>query len=763
MLYAELKMKEKKNPYTAFDQFVLRTPILAFEFYRNLTSQSSIEKEALKKTLNHSIIKEAIFLASPTLYFELEKWVRGELEKKKEQRVLFSLLKYLSRMSARCTPFGLFAGCTLGHISEKTNLKIASAKNHQRFTRPDMNYLVALSQELSKLEHIKKQLTYFPNSSLYEAGNKLRYIEYYYVNSRRHHQIVEIDHSPYLQEILTTATHGASLTVLADALIGDSISFEEASGFLDELLESQVLTSNLEPSVSGPPFVEQMIAILGTLDGCGTEIRLLQEISKHFEGFDQELGNDPQQYLALSSFLKNQKTTFELKYLFQTDLEPKPITCTLSKEVLRSTKKAMALFNQITPVSAENNLSRFKEAFQERYEEREMPLSKVLDVELGIGYLQNTGGGDINPLIDDLFIPADEDTFNQQNAKLNRIHGILSKKLIAAQKAKEHKIQLKDSDFEGFSVNWENLPDSLSGLIELVQDKEETKIAISGFGGSSAANLLGRFCHKGSMLSQYTHKILAKEKEMESDRILAEIVHLPEARVGNILMRPNFREYEIAYLATSILPKEQQISLDDLFISVRGNRIYLRSRKHNKEVLPRLTNAHNYSANSLPIYHFLCDLQTQGLRGGIGFNFGPLDALYDFLPRVEYENLILHSARWRLRKEVTDKLLDIKTDGEQLLNAVKQLQKEQGIPQFVMLVDGDNELLINLHNTTSVLMLLDTVKNRAEFILKEFLHNENGTVFSDNGYHTNQMVLSFFNTRKASHNLVFNKASYGTT
>ena len=763
MFDAELVMNEKKNPYTAFDQFVLRTPILAFEFYRTLTSQSSIEKEVLKKTLNQGIIKEAIFLASPTLYFELEKWSRGDLEKKKEQRVIFSLLKYLSRMSARCTPFGLFAGCTLGHFSDATDLKIERPKNHQRHTRPDMNYLVALSQDLSRLEHIKKQLTYFPNSSLYQSGSRLRYIEYYYVNSRRYHQIVEIDHSPYLQEVLIAAANGASLEVLANVLTGDSISFEEASGFLDELLESQVLTSNLEPSVSGPPFVDQMLAILNTLDGCDAEIQMLQEISKRFEGFDQKLGNEPDQYLALSTFLKGQKTAFELKYLFQTDLEPKATSCTLSKQVLFATKKAMALFNQITPVNAENNLSRFKEAFQERYEEREMPLSKVLDVELGIGYLQNTGGGDINPLVDDLFIPPDEDTFNQQNTKLNRIHGILSKKIIAAQKTKKLKIKLEDSDFEGLSVNWENLPDTLSGLIELIQDKEQTKVVISGFGGSSAANLLGRFCHKESALSEYTHKIVGKETEMESDRILAEIVHLPEARVGNILMRPSFREYEIAYMAKSILPKEQQISLDDLFISVKGNRIHLRSKKHNKEVLPRLTNAHNFSANSLPIYHFLCDLQTQGLRAGIGFNFGPLDALFDFLPRVEYDNLILHSARWRLRKEVTHKLLDLKTDGKELLSAIKQLQKEQGIPQFVMLVDGDNELLINLHNTTSALMLLETVKNRTEFILKEFLHHGHGTVFSEKGYHTNQMVISFFNTRKMKHNRVLNKISNGTT
>ena len=755
-------MKKTVFPYRAFEQFVLRTPLLPVQFYLRLTSKSDISDRSIKEVYTNAIIKEAIFLASPTLYFELEKWVKGDLEQKKEQRVKLSLLKYISRMCSRCTPFGLFAGCTVGSLSENTILEIGNPKEHRRFTRPDMNYLVALAQDLAKEKHIKKQLIYFPNSSLYRVGEKLRYIEYFYVDSRRQHHIVEIDDSTYLQKVLSSASRGASLQRMAEQLIDNTISPEDAYEFLDELLESQVLTSNLEPSVSGPPFVEQILKILESLKGCDSEIKFLKEISKRFETLDGKLGNNPNFYLELSSFLKELPTNFELKYLFQTDLEPQSNTCILSKNHVSQIKKALKLFNQITPFTEENNLSQFRDSFYERYEDREMPLAHVLDVETGIGYIQNMGSGDLNPLIDDLVIPQEVQPFQERKTKLNRVNQILLSKLIKAQKEKEKIIHLQESDFKDLPENWNDLPNTLSTLVRLVRENDEDKICISGSGGSSGANLLGRFCHEKSNLTPLAKNIIAKEKEMEVDKILAEIVHLPEARVGNILMRPNFREFEIPYLAESILPIENRLPIEDLYLSIRENRVFLRSKKLNKEVVPRLTNAHNFASNSLPIYHFLADLQTQGLRNGIYFSFGPIDEMVDFLPRVEYENLILKEARWRFHKTEFEKFLHIKAQKKQLMEKFRIFKREKDLPQFVLLVDGDNELLINLKNYTSVLMLLETIKNRFQFILKEFLHHQDGVVYSDKGYFTNQVMVAFYNDKKISHVNQFNEDTNDT-
>ena len=167
-----------------------------------------------------------------------------------------------------------------------------------------------------------------------------------------------------------------------------------------------------------------------------------------------------------------------------------------------------------------------------------------------------------------------------------------------------------------------------------------------------------------------------------------------------------------------------------------------------KEIIPRLSNAHNFSFDALPVYQFLCDLQTQDLRGGVGFNWGALSSEYVFLPRVRYKNIILSEAVWNIKKKDIQHILETKND-EEMLSKVEQWKNKFDLPDSVLLVDGDNELLLNLNNLLCLKTLLSLVKKRTRFQLKEFLFKpENCIVRRGKDKFTSQFVFSFFRTQK---------------
>ncbi len=746
-------MKNNKNPYENFDKFVVRSPLLPVDFYKELIKDKSINDEDLKALCNRPIIKEAIFLASPSLYFELKKWLDDELTDKKEIiRLTNSVIKYLSRMSSRCTPFGIFAGCGVGYFSKEHQEKLELGKKNKRHTRLDMNYLVALSQDLIKNKIIRDQLLFYPNTSIYRVGDHLRYVEYYHIKSKRNHDIVSVDYSKYVQKIVDVSKKGILLKDLIALLMRENISKEESRLFIDEIVESQLLISELEPSVTGDEFLLQIISTLKKLDGVKEVISILESIHQNLKKIDTIIGNNVDQYIGVSEAIKHLDTDYDLKFLFQTDMILNLNKNKLNHQTAHKVKRGISFLNKISQAPGETNIKKFRASFYERYENREVRLSQALDTEMGIGYLQNQDSGTINPLIDDLHVsfPSDDTT---SSIPWNQLYSILYKKLHKVQLENEYSLKLTDTDFENFKNNWDDLPDTISVMTEIVVIEGEEKIFMSGAGGSSGANLLGRFCNSDEELYEYTKSITNYEAIMNSDKIMAEIVHLPESRVGNILARPVLREYEIPYLANSTLNFDNQLQLDDLMVSVKNNsEVFLRSKKKNKQVLPYLTNAHNYSYNSLPVYHFLSDMQLQNRRSGIGFNWGPLAGEFEFLPRVTYDDIIFSKATWNFKNASIKSFISLMNDEKKLFETFTEWKEKKRLPKYVLLIEGDNQLLICLTNVTSIKILLNAVKSQPSFELSEFLFSEDGILKKEDDYHTNQIIISFYNAEKLKAN-----------
>ncbi len=784
--------------YTYHPKQILRTPLKPLK--------TSFSKQELQQLFVQKEMQEALFLASPNLLAECKKWLNQEItDTIEEEKLIFSLLKYAIRMHSRCTPYGLFAGCgIINNLSDNyTILPFGEMPigrgERDRNTRLDMNFTCALAQELAKLPFIQPYLKFYPNTSLYNLQDKIRYVEYQYKENRRIHQISAVDSSVYLQTILQKAQHGATLNELSKTIVDDEITTTEAFEFLQEIVSAQLIVSELEPAVTGDELLTQILSVISPLEGrlrgviSGEDttqlqniINILQNTQKQLNKIDEQIGNSISIYEELAQSLKQLNIPFELSKLFQTDLYinaspttrhslrsdsvdkesiqnkeqiPDNFSATLqnfrndvadgealsdgssppSGELEGALDGALTILNQLTQKPTKTNLSEFQRKFYERYEDKEVALQEALDNETGIGYAQNTNHtGDVNPLVNDIMLPYDNN--RETELKWNKKQSFLFRKLLKAQQEQQQTIQLTANEVKDFEANWNDLPDSFSVMYKHLGKRNGANLlALNSVGGSSAVNLLGRFASSNTEIEKLVVEIAEKEQENHPNVILAEIVHLPESRTGNILMRPVFRKYEIPYLAKSALPLEQQITLDDLFLSIKNNQLYLRSKRLNKQIIPRLGNAHNYSFNALPVYQFLCDFQTQNQRGGLFFDWGNLTTEFSFLPRVEIENVIISLATWQLKKEQFQELLDKK---EPILILSKKWQEKWQLPDLVLLADGDNELLINLTDELSLKMFVAEIKKRPTITLKEFLFDEKTAIVRDeqgNAY-TNEFI-----------------------
>ncbi len=582
-----------------FQHYVLRTPLFPISFYSNLAANYSFENLLLQ--LENDYVREAIHLASPELLSALDKWksTPSTVSDKKKTALELSFLKYLSRMSARSTPFGIFAGCAVGEITQETKIILESPKDYIRHTQFDMQFWVELLQDFSKRKEVIPHLKYHPNTSIYELGDFYRFIEYKYIKTKREHSISAIRKSALLELLLSKSKLGITVTEMLFLLADDESETEEALEYIYQLIDFQFLVSELDATVTGNEDWGNVFTILKKIPPLKKEYELLQKIKKQFTALDSNLIPYENKYEEIKTDIQKLGIDYDDKYLFQTDLKTTTVVNKLSSNVSEKVLQAISFLNGIQKQKKSLNQIHFIKAFTKRYESREMTLTTVLDTETGIGYLQNQEMNDTHDLLD-LFSFKSE-ILNEENQAWVEFDFILEKKLQECLINKEPILTLSKKDFPDFDATWENAPATFSVMIECLKKNDKEIIAIESTGGVSAAKLLGRFCNGNAEIHKLTKEIINKENNYHSDKILAEMVHIPESRTGNILRRPVLREFEIPYLSNSGVPAEYQIGVNDLMVSIKNNSIVLRSKKHNKEIIPCLSNAHNYSNKSLPI------------------------------------------------------------------------------------------------------------------------------------------------------------------
>ncbi len=703
--------------FKPFGFYLLRVPRLSSEMAHKINEFRS--KKELWDYIVHLLKDpeklEAIYLASENLFEELTGVISCNYTPSRD-KILETLYKYISRMAVRATPYGKFSGVSLGDVSELPTSIQLSGELISTY-RLDMGFTAHLSRLALENLEIQKELVYYTNTTLYESVDHFKYIDFQETDNKRYYQWAKVAKNPLLKFLLELARNGKHFQKLLGSIEELGIDEKKGHEYINHLIKDKLLISELEPCVTSfnsTDIISRLknirhkefpIFTLENLDNC------LHEINSN----DKKI-----QSFTIREIFKNLKGPTN-KNLFQVDMRVGASSNRINKKVFEELTKELEELSVINRTKVPNDLISFCKKFSTRYGDREVLLLEVINPEKGIGYGKiNFENIDDHPLIRGLERPQKDNSHDPWQETVESL--INTYELTRVRPTSPIELDYRDIQEMGkrsADCSVENYPLSFYVLGNLFlsknqdEKKKKYKFNLMAGGGTSSIPLMTRFSHLDSRLEENIRNCVSWEENRAIDAVFAEVVYMPEGRVGNVLTRPKLFEYEIPIIGQCAVKGDFRISLDDLWISIKHGKVILRSKRLNKQIIPRLSSAHNFHYGMV-VYRFLCDLQFHSNYFNLSWDWGKYSKRL-FLPRVFYKHIILSRAKWNIT------MSSLKTlTGSDTKSKIRCMKEKFGLPNLVLLTEGDNELLVDLRSPVGGEIMLNELRKR-DLILHEYL------------------------------------------
>ncbi|MDW3191890.1 MAG: lantibiotic dehydratase [Cytophagales bacterium] len=727
---------------TQIEDLILRSCVYPLDSINKIPNNGSLDI-FISELVKDQYFINSILHASPSLHHEIDKLEKGQLGPVEVEKLHISLMKYYIRMSTRCTPFGAFAGLVQGEVGNENKIELGEQNENTFFHRLDYKCLYRIIRSLMRDDQIKFSVKYYLNNTIYKVGEKYRYFEPILDQDNFSFQLSEISGN-VLDEILKLdKTVPVKLSEILDHFTSEEYSKHELIEFIDELINSGILISELEPRVTETDFLPVLIDIL-------KRTNVEKQIIDHLENAQAILNTKTQLDEVKMNELLNLVHFFDpeqkLTDLIHSDLYLSKNHLKLEKELVQNIVNNVSMLNNISAFNSNPLMEDFARKLQDQYEGSEVSLVEALDPEIGVGYESDDSASREQPnLLNELNViskPASEET------TLNHFQRFQLKKFIDSTYKSQKTINLDEDEIKKMA-NDQTKPGDYASMflvgtllknVDLdIDNRYEYVFVLRNFIGPSASIFLGRFCCGDQSLTE-TVKKYCEENITSEEHAFSEIVHLPTPKMGNVVARPKLRKYEIPIITPGSVSTEDQILLSDLFIQIRNGGLELRSKRLNKKVIPRLSNAHNTRGSKIPVYKFLADFQRHGYSTGFYWDWGSL-ASYKYLPRVVYKNIILERARWIIDLPKTKKGQESAFNIE---SYVKEIRKEWEIPRLVTIAEGDNEILVDLENENLLKVLNAELKRKKSLILYEnLITSKTSPIQKGNSQYANELVIPF--------------------
>ncbi|WP_426482155.1 lantibiotic dehydratase [Chryseobacterium sp. R2ACT005] len=716
------------------DYFLLRVPRLSIENFKTLTNAIRREdKEQIKDIFSSAFFLNSIYLSSKNFYYETLNWIKSDQDFGLNDKIVLTLYKYYSRMCTRATPYGTFSAFSLGTVlpSKDRVVQILFDDKWEPHVRIDLHFLDQLLKNILDKDK-EANLTYIPTNTLYYCSDVIRYIE---SDNHKNYSVSELENSEILEHILEFSAQGSTYIELVEEIYHESEGFEkeEIRNYLNRLIDSQILIPIQPPFITSlkDPLEDSIQFLLSKRIPADCLISV-EEVQMRLK---KEISTAPLQELSEHFGLLYNKSLQQ----FQIDLEAKTCTNQISTKAVKTLCLRANEISHLYRNMDNPRLKAFVRKFEEKYERQEVPLAQALDAQYGIGYGNYVSGNiEGTELLNGILFPHKG---KQNSSEVSAIIQLILAKYGSCF-TEMKPIQLTETDLN--SIHSEDsypLADNYFLFGDLLS-VSEVELNQGNF----------KFLNKSSLPTPYPEKILSryafhdealKEKlkncitDKDSNGALyVEINHVPYPRLGNVLLRPNNYQYEFAYCSISE-PNElkKTITIDDLLISVRNKHITLRSKKYQKTVFLKNSAAYNHDTSQLPLIQFLGDLEKYNLYTGVSWDWQGLKGL-SYLPRVEYKEIILSPARWKIEQ-----------DPKITLHGLKELLKTLKIPKFCSIQELDNVLCLDTDTDLCLEILCREIRKDKVVLFESFLEMYNN--FKSGQQYVTEYIIPIKNSAQA--------------
>ncbi|MGH3834303.1 MAG: lantibiotic dehydratase [Pseudonocardiaceae bacterium] len=703
--------------YRAAGFFLLRAPILPLaEFTTVLADRAEPAPDRLahlrtegrarlRELAGRPRVAQALHVASPSLTAAITRPGFASAQGRKADRAYSSLLRYVTRMSSRPTPYGLFSGVGVGTFEPTTSLRLAADPVACTRTRSDVGWLLALIKEIERNPDLAAQLRVTVNPLLYRVGDRavLPFADIHGQEDNR--QVGFRVTEPAALALELASLPGATyLDLLEGVRAGISgATPEQVRGLVERLWELHVLTSDLRPASTVALPEEDLTKRLDGVPGCADLQAQLRQLRVLASAVDEAGGRAGLERLEELTAHQRRLTPGYSGETYQLDTGLALAGHALPVDVgAAATEAADALLRLGAWPRRHHHLVEYHAAFLERYGvNAEVPLLELLSPELGMEapptYLSPPRS---YPL----------PTIPEEGARQRDM--VLAALAAEALYRGRDELELTDERLDRLAV-WRpghphpSVRPTLDLYAQLAAESLEAlargdwRLVVAPSGTTDGARTFGRFF---DLLGEESLARLVDyaraEEALCSDAVFAELSYVtPFGRAGNVTVHPLLRRYEICVNTAPSMGPEGQIPLTDILVAATADRFSLRSRRLGKELV--VTQSHLLAQTGAPnVCRLLLELSQDGFMPLPVFDWGTAAAA-PFLPRVVRGRVVLSPAQWTLsaRRLGGDGVL---ADPDAFFDAVQAWRRDWRVPRHVYLVWMDNRLLMDLEHPLCV-------------------------------------------------------------